>query len=487
MRSIALLKGFTQKELKETEELLSQKKRESLIKLFLALKPYIKKDKLPERRDLYKKAFGKTFTDKDSGTLNKELYLLNEVLYDQLALMTFKERMRKNETTRKRWIAQAYRKREMHDLMRQDIDGFIEHSKTDILPEETVQLMLLRLMFLRKHQQLKPAIAEKILGYIDDTESEVINYARQRIRHLEHYRAAELEVLTKVRLQYNNDKPVPSAPIREVIELEPEPQNWYEEFNMLLKRMHETKDGEERVTIWTRLIELAEHDRYESHISQRDRLRYKMSFADALMLSRRHEEAQIAMREVLREYEQLKLSPSGKNPFYNYLYNCIVIGSYQECIDFIESHRESVRSYTLYNLIILVESYAYVLSGRTKQGLSVVRGFSVTNPVENFSQRMIYILSALIEEQYEVAYNECINLKKMASTTGADFDQKSKLVTNLFYRYAKCCFSGESMEVLKRDMQQDYQRLYDLSLYSVSLLWLMKRLGIEKPEEAPKE
>ena len=200
MRTLELLQGFSTKELKEIEVIVDHKKRKSLPKLFNALKPYIKKEKTPPYAELYPKVFGKRYDDSKASAIHHELRLLNEILYEQLAIAQFRESIKNDQGLQKLWLGKAFLKRQLWDILFKDIDAYIAVNQEGIKPNRTVELHKIRLTSYISKADKNEKNLLKMVEMIAEMEKEVHRGAKYSVRDLE-----EIKVYVEYLLQYQRE------------------------------------------------------------------------------------------------------------------------------------------------------------------------------------------------------------------------------------------------------------------------------------------
>lgn len=481
MRTLDLLKAFSDKEIEKIDDIISQQKRKSLQLLYDLIKKYRKRNGEPTNDELYKKSFGKPYTSDKNYLLRNELRLLNEILYEYLTVETFRKYIKKHKSTYYNWLARSFYDNKLNAAFESDIDRFISFAREYIKPIDTAIMYELKSLWLINTQEKKPENLLHQLQVIDDWKSEEIRRLKYRLREMEarqsYLKSTLISRLPKGEMTWQEV----TTPITTEIKLTDGNYDWYEEYLIIKKQSFETS-GAERIQVLKRKLAIEESEVYISEYSAVDaQISSLTSISLELILLGQYTEADEIMSKAVRLCEENK-HPIIDALYQNYIANKININGFQAAIDFYYRYEKQILACRQVKTIRIYIAYCHLFLNEADEAINSIPDLLQLEDHDRLMYRMIYLIAFTIRKQYELAINESKNISRMLKADDSRYSEDYYWINNLILKYINALikereYRRKAILTLKKEMLDIGEtELNVLATKEFSLRWLMREL-----------
>jgi len=482
MRTLELIRAFSDREIEKIDELISQQKRKSLQLLYDLVKKYRKRTGLPTNEELYKKCFAKTYTSDKNYLLRNELRLLNEILYEYMTIETFKQYIKKHKSTYYLWLARSFFDNKLNGAFESDIDRFINYAKEYIKPMDTAVMYDLKSLWLISNQEKKVENLHQQLQIIDEWKDEEIRRLKYRLREMEarqsYIKSTLISRLPKGAMTRNDV----ITPKNNVIELNKQGYDWYEEYLIVKKECFE-KQGPDRLKVLERKLAIEESDIYKSEFSVLDsKVSTLSSISIELILLLRYEDAHEIMHKAICLCEENK-HPILPTLYQNYIANLINISSYQQAIDFYNKYEKQIVACRQAKTILIYKAYCHLFLNQADEAINSIPALTQLETHDHQMYRMVYLIAFTIRKQYELAINEGKNIARMLKADNeGHFSTDYVWINGLILKYINALIKEREprrREITNLKHEMNNIGTHELNLMATrefSLRWLMREL-----------
>lgn len=410
MRTLELLKALSPGELKAIENQLVSGKRKSLLTLFKQLRRHRAGNAVPENEELFKKTFLKPYSKKRDYLLRNELRLLNELIYEYLAMECFKEHMARNRSLFNRWLAQSYYNRKMIPFIK-DIDNFLAIARDQIQMDEASALSAIKVAFLAQYHKDENQKAQQELH--DWLEVEKRRFLH-RLRKIEYSQVFFNEERPDLYAGASVEEyPTPGAMTVDLSDIDK--ADWYARYLTLQKYYAQSK-GEAQLNYHKEITNLINSDKAKNVISAESRVNNTEALAWSLFTYGKYQEAEqyLDLPIELGRKKRIEISPS-----HAMIRVCTLFktGKFDKAISAYGQYKKMIEVSDSAGRAMMALAYCHLY--QNKPDLAIGIFLTGKAPAEvRISSRYVFIIAFLLRDQFSLAINEMKNLRRMLKNPG---------------------------------------------------------------------
>jgi hypothetical protein len=489
MRTLELLQSFSDKEIAEIDTLVESKERKSLKALYMALKKYRHRKSEPETPDLFAAAFGKKYIVKSDYLLRNELRLLNNILYEYLALKTFADYVKGNPSTFNVWLSRGLYVRKLKNLFESDIDKFISIAKADILPANTAAFYRQKLVWSRNKQKETAANRKASEKILEDWKKEIIRGAKYNMRELEFW---EEMLIYNDRYATNKVLETPedgrTAPIGHLDFGPVDEDDIFDRYMVLRKHSFQTR-GPVRIDVLKQMMEILDAGKFYNEYTFYDRVGTAHNLAVEFANAGQVEEADKYFTHA-RAICEKNGNPLIMALIHGNLEIQFHVQRYEKGLELFKAYEKEILAGQSATLLSIFRCCFYLFLRRPEDAIMHLPGGAKSSELEHLLARMVYLMAFIIRGQTDLALNECANIHRMLKATKGDYVNDYLLINAQYKKYLQAQLKprDESKKELSALQQQLAEQIVAKAgmLPEIPLLWLAKELATDQPHRVAK-
>ncbi|HWB62477.1 MAG TPA: hypothetical protein VG603_03125 [Chitinophagales bacterium] len=473
MRTLELLKAFSDKEIKLIEKEVAEGKRKSLSVLLKELKRFRHKNELPEREKLFAKIYNKPYSKTKDYLLRNELRLLNEIIYYYLATDRFKKEIDENRNVLNLWLAKAFFRRRMWHF-EEDIDDYIkqakEHLQTDILS----QLFTIKLIWLSMTANSKNH--KNALDMLQDWEAEEKKRFLHRMRKIE-YSTIFFENLDVSKKNPSLKKITPGKAVYDFTGIDQ--TDWYTRYLTLQKYIVQS-GGDEQIEYIKEIESIIKSGPARKVIHPDNRHSATNHLAVALVTQGRLEEALFYMEEGIRQFNEEGVPVSAIH-IRNYLIALFVSQHYSKAAEVYNKYLKILTPTNMLTACNMYMAYNYLFMKLPDKALGYLPLNNKLTPSENILSRFVYLIAFITRKQYDLALTEVRNMKKAWARDDSGAFATGILSAEYFQTYIRVLIkmpktTGKQLAALRSGISKLYDITKPPHYDDLQLHWLLQQL-----------
>ncbi len=481
MRTLELLKGLTEKELKLIEAKVLTGKRKSLVPLLKELKKFRTTDNEPDDAELFRKTFGKPYSKNKNYLLRNELRLLNEIIYNYLVEVAFNQHLTKNPGAYNQWLLQSFYNRGMKSMFEADVEKSISVSLADNRPEESSVIFSLKSLWQIQNLPRSVEALKEQQQVIKQFKQEEERRFFFRIREAEAREAFVQHLLDYVegKQRHNSDDARTSG--QSVFDMSKlENSDWRARYLLLKKHAHQTK-GILRIEILKEMQEIEEAPYFKGDYGLNAQIVTLTNLALEYLLLEQFELADKYMEQCIERCCLLK-QPVPIGNIQNYIANQVILKRYEKGIEIFKKFEDIIlKSRSAENILILA-GFCYIFLNKPDQAMELVPVASKVNVNNMVVSRLMIAIIFFLRGDYELANNECLNLKR--STYATSLEKKNDVYTLIIQwlgKYFSAFTKGAAVKqkeisALRKILETHRVQIMPHLKKEFALLWLMREI-----------
>lgn len=479
MRTIDLIRALTDPDIKAIEKSLNGLKREGLRLAFREMKKYASRSNYPTHKELFEKIMGEAYTKEKDYLLRNKMRQINELIYEYLAIDTFRKHLTENSAAYDYWLAKAYYDRRLNNLFESDMEGFLNRAKQTVTQNESGEpsysgyLHSLQSIW-KIHYERRNADSVKaqsaLLGEWLNEEKRRFLY---KIREIE-----AREAFLKAALGYENT----TTDTAVVIDLsEQEKGDPLVHYLVMKKKLNETS-GWKKVEVLKEMLIACDRKEYSMVTTPNSKIANKVLLARELILLGEFKEANRHLEEVLSN-RNITQSPQLMSAIQNHLTNQINLGQYKKGIKIYEKYTREIRQSNHARSFDLHLSLLYLFLGRGEDALASLPDAAKLSKQLQIYHRFAFMMAFILRDDYTLAGTEAKNMKRYIKRNNeGDFSYYLEII-DLFEEYISALGPGprekeSRMNKLKAKFKADLAEWNLKAIDIIPLRWLMVRLGL---------
>lgn len=480
MRTLELLRSFTDRELADMDKLVLSGKRKTLHTLYNELKKYRKKSGIPSGEELFMAIYNKAYTPAQSYLLRNELRLLNEVFYDFMIQETFRVHIRQHKSSYNYWLGKAFFERNLHQIFGADIDRFIENPGSFVKREDMAQMIALKGLWMIYTQPKNAANLNLQKQALQQWKDELIRSFRYQLREAEAREAYLDHTLGNIvgHESYRSDDY--RIPPQTVVQLARNTVNDVEEEYLILKKHTYQTRGHNRIEVLKRMLEIERSQKKGNEFAAiRSQLSSLTNIATECILIGEFEQADRYLNESI-ELSELHKVPLLPATMQNYVCNKVNIAAYSDGIKFYERHETTIRQSRQYIPTLIGKVYCHLFLGQADEALaSLPQNIQLTDQ-QHLAFRMVYLIVFIIRGQHDLAMNENNNIGRMIKANEGVYFNSYQTINTMYGRYLSAVISERAvrkraLEEILHQLTNGPEQVKQLAITEFSARWLISR------------
>ncbi len=484
MRTLELIKALSDSEVKEVERLLSGGKREGLLRLFKELKKYASKTEKPSHEELFSRVMDEPYKKDKDYLLRNRMRQVNEVLYEYLAVETFRQTISSDLTTFHYWLSKAYYDRRQKGLFESDIDEFISEATAEItrsptnLPDAGSNMYALKTLWMINHEPRIPENTENQIAVIDEWMAELKRRTLYKVREIE-ARKAFLEMLL---LHMKNTEPSGRSEGLAALDLTGPQSDWFARYLVLKKHVYQTT-GIDKIAVLEEMLQIGDIPEHRAILGLSDATTNMTNLATELITAGNYERGNETLERLLLlcKKEQVQVPIAA---IQSYIANQINRGQYEKGLQAYKLYHKEVTGSRSARGIAILASYLWLLLGREEDAIQQLPDSSELSAQHQIHHRFVYLISFIIRQDYDLARTEAGNLRRQIKRT-PDIDPTLHLsIMGLYDKYLKALSAPKperekGMALLMHTIESEIKYWQQIAIREIPLRWLMVQLKIK--------
>src|ERR1043165_3494144 len=480
MRTLELVKCLSEAEIKETDKLLKVQKRETLSILYDLLKKYRKRDDVPGNAEIFQLLFKKQYTADKNYLVRHELRLLNELLYDFLINKTISAYTQKHKSTYNYWLLRTFFDRKLNNAFSTDIDRFIKESSESIKPEDAAMMHDLKSLWMIYNNPKTTGNIQQMIDEVNRRKQEQVRHLKYRRREMESLSAYLQEALASVegaRADAPDDWRTPS---QSNVDISPNENDLFEQYLILKKETFQTR-GLPRIEVCKKKLAIEEDESYKSEFSDFNaQLGTLNNMALEYILMGMFAEADSCFKEIIKRCDEHK-HPLSASLLQNYICNHINLGEYPAGIEIYNEYHKQIEAQKQYIPTLQGKIFCHLLLDEADEALACVPQNIKFTDHQHLMFRMVFMIAFIIRNQFDLAVNECQNIRRMIKANTGGYFETYNWITSLFWRYLQVITKSgkqqqQELAAIKNEIENGGEKNRKLVITEYSLRWLLNRL-----------
>ncbi|MCW3126059.1 MAG: hypothetical protein JWO03_1717 [Bacteroidetes bacterium] len=483
MRTLDLIKAFSDNELGELKELISESDKPKQIRLFDELCKAMLRDKEPDNSILFKKILGKTYTKAQDYLLRHELRTLNETLYLYLAKQTAQAHIDKKGDLYSYWLARGYYDRHMHGFFRAHVTDAIKELmpyEETAIPSIGAAIHSLRSLWMFEtlsHQPESFAQQQEAVQKWKQEEKKRFLYRMREIEAREAFIVDAMYTYSVTEDQIPIDERTPGDLVIDFSDVGE--GDIYLRYIELKKHTLQTRN-ELRIEVLKETLTLIDTPKGKEILGFKAKQYILSKLGLSLRAMGRFEDADIYMAQYIAECEEHKwpLIPAA---VYNYMANQVNLERYNRAIEIYQQYKDLLYTDITKHASLVTLAYCYLFLGDESQAIKVLPKDPALPAAFQIISRLVNAISFLMREEHALAVYEINNLKRTIKSGKTGTSSIALQIADLYLRYAKAFTKNKDERVkilscLKAEMQENYEVWHVKAGMGVQLHWLVKKL-----------
>lgn len=481
MRTLELLRSFTDRELAEMDKLIASGKRKTLHTLYNELKKYRRKSGIPSSEELFLAIYNKPYTAAQSYLLRNELRLLNDVFYDFMIEETYRGHIRQHKSSYNYWLGRAFFERNLHQVFGADIDRFIESAAATVKREDMAQMIALKGLWMIYTQPKNATNLNLQKQALQQWKDELIRSFRFQLREVEAREAYLDHTLGNIIGHDTSKGDDYRTPPQLTVQLAGNDAcDETEEYLILKKHTYQTR-GINRIAVLKRMLEI-DRNQFEQYgtASIRSLLSSLTNLATESILIGSFEQADTYLKESIDLSETHKV-PLLAATMQNYICNKVNIAAYLEGILFYEAHETTIRQSRQYIATLVGKVYCHLFMGQADEALSSLPQNIQLTDQQHLTFRMVYLIAFIIRGQHDLAMNENNNIGRMIKANEGAYYTSYHTINTMYGRYLSAIISTrairkKALEDILHHLTNGPEQIKQLAITEFSARWLISRI-----------
>lgn len=484
MRTIDLIRALSEPELKAIEKSLTGAKREALKFAFREIKKYAARSQYPTHKELFEKIMDEPYAKDKDYLLRNKMRQINELIYEYLAVNTFKKHIDQNPAAYGYWLAKSYYDRRLNDLFESDIDSFLASAKRSVIKDESIEpsysghLYSLKSIWKIHFEVRKPENLRAQAALLGEWQKEEKRRFLYKIREIES-REAFLKAVIGQQENPNWHIGAATAPTYVIDLSEQERGDPFVHYLIMKKKLNQ-HIGWEKVDVLKEMLKIGQKPEYRQMIGPYTQITNKILLARELILLGDFRQADIYLEEVLAS-PNVSQSPQYMSAIQNHMSNQINLGNYKRGIKIYEQYREEIKQSNHVRTFDLHLAYLYLFLDKEEEALARLPEATKLTAQHQIYHRYAYLIAFIIRGANDLARTDARNIKRrIKRTTDADYKIYIR-VLDFFEEYIAALSSAPKEKEKKLNALQSKFKLApdkwnDEATDIFPLRWLMRRL-----------